>query len=245
MYVPVAPQHPLTAVVPASNVANTMTEARLNRLIEGYRQIAVVPGPVTPYLVQREFGAESPAHQAETAASPPLSQEERQRQSLAAMTWLKRMATGEVPGYDVRPAEREIRLALQVEALAPLAVEATGRLTTADAQSALAAVVLDNMRPAELRALAADTLIQNVRRIGVAVTPQQIQAMIDLLPTVQEPILRAKVAAAVGALQATARQSGMRLQRYATPLPPPAAAPAAPTPPPAEPPPPAQPAPNQ
>ena len=148
------------------------------------------------------------------------------------------LATGEIPGYDVRPAERAIRSALKVEELTRPAIEATARLTTRDAQSDLASVVLDAQRSPEVRSLAAEALVQNVRRIGVTLTTQQMQSLLDLMPTVQEPALRAKVAAAVGSIQGTAEQSGLRMQRFAPALPkpaPPAAPEAPPVPPPAEP----------
>jgi hypothetical protein len=50
----------------------------------------------------------------------------------------------------------------------------------------------------------------------------------DLWPTIQEPLLRAKVAATVGALQGNSRQAGMRMQRYTPPLPQPGGPPVQP-----------------
>jgi CheY-like chemotaxis protein len=237
-----APLPPLTATAPPPAIQNELTARRLNRLIESYRQISVVPGPVTPLWVKREFGEETLA-QPEPSASTPLTPEERKGYSILAIEWLKRLATGEVPGYDVRPAERAIRSALKVEELTKPAIEATARLTTRDAQSDLASIVLDAQRSPEVRVLAAEALVQNVRRIGVTLTTPQMQSLLDLLPTVQEPVLRAKVAAAVGAIQGTAEQSGLRMQRFAPALPksePPAAPEAPPVPPP-----PAEPAKNQ
>jgi CheY-like chemotaxis protein len=241
-----APLPPLTTTAPPPVIANELTARRLNRLIEGYRQIAVVPGPVTPLWVRREFGEESQAEPAAQArdgtASAPFTPEERKGYSYLAIEWFKRMATGEVPGYDVRPAERAIRSALKVEELTRPAIEATARLTTRDAQSDLASLVLDASRPAEVRILAAEALVQNVRRIGVTLTTQQMQSLLDLMPTIQEPVFRARVAAVVGSIQQTAEQSGLRMQRFAPALPT-APPPPAPEPPPA--PPPAEPTKNQ
>ena len=140
------------------------------------------------------------------------------------MEWLKRMATGEVPGYDVRPADRAIRSALRVEELAKLAIEATSRMPGAEPQAELATVVLDGQRPADVRIAAAEGLVRHVQSHGVALSAPSIKALIDLLPTLPDATLRAHVAAAVGVLQATTAQSGQRLQRYLPPLPKPAAA---------------------
>src|SRR5262249_47288528 len=67
----------------STEVANRRTEARLNRLIESYRQVAVVRGPLTPELVKQELGSQDVA--APSANSPPLTPTERKAQSLLAM----------------------------------------------------------------------------------------------------------------------------------------------------------------
>src|SRR5206468_10518775 len=118
--------------------------------------------------------------------SPPLSPTERKAQSILAMEWLMRLAIGYVPGYDVRPAERTIRQAINVPELAKQAIEATSRLPGRDAQSDLANVVLDGQRPADLRILAAENLVRHVQRFSPALSALQVQALLDLLPTVQE-----------------------------------------------------------
>jgi hypothetical protein len=237
VYTPVVPwsvitvtemNRPVTVPLPAEAVEtyNVRTEARLNRLIESYQQVAVVRGPLSPTIVQRELAPQEPA--APQGGSPPLSPTERKGQSILAMEWLMRLAIGYVPGYDVRPAERTIRQAINVPDLAKQAIEATSRLPGRDAQSDLANVVLDPQRPADVRVLAAENLIRHAQRNGTAVSTPQIQALMDLWPTIQEPLLRAKVAATVGALQGNSRQAGMRMQRYTPPLPQPGGPPVQP-----------------
>jgi hypothetical protein len=205
---------------------NILTERRLNQLIESYRQVAVLRGPLTPDMVQRELAPQEAA--APQGGSPPLTPNERKGFSILSMEWLMRMAVGTVPGFDVRPAERTIRQAIDVPELAKLAIEATSRLPGRDAQSDLANVVVDAQRPADVRVLAAENLILHAQRNGPALSTTQIQALMDLLPTLQEPLLRAKVASAVGTLQGNSPQTGMRMQRYLPPLPQPAAPPMAP-----------------
>src|SRR4029453_17814094 len=67
---------PVTLDLPpqATESINVRTEARLNRLIESYKQIAVVRGPVIPALVQREFAPADGAAPPEPAAASPTSQ---------------------------------------------------------------------------------------------------------------------------------------------------------------------------
>jgi hypothetical protein len=194
---------------------NARQEARLNRLIEGYRQVAVVRGPLSQAVVQRELAPQEPA--APEGGSPPLTPEERKAQSVLAMDWLMRIASGCMHGYDVRPAERTMLQAVNVPELAKSAIAAAGYLPGRDPQIALANVVLDQTKPLDVRVQAAEDLVRHAQRHGTALGTQQIQSLMDLLPTLQDPTLRAKVAAAIGSLQGNSRQTGMRLQRYTPP----------------------------
>lgn len=209
--------------VPAGAIesVNYRTEARLHVLVEGYKQIGVVRGPLSTAIVQTELAPSMTTEQ--VGGSPALTPTEKQSQAQRAIQWLSRMATGEVPGYDVRPAERTIREALRVNELAGPAIEAVSRLPGADPQTDLASVVADNSRPVELRSAAADALIRHITVHGVALNARQGQVIMDLLPTLTDPALRAKVASLVGSLRLTSPQSGQRMLRFNPPLPKPAA----------------------
>src|SRR5205823_4890044 len=80
------------------------------------------------------------------ASGRPLSEAERKDHAATAMLWLKRMATNEVTGYDIRPAAGAILKGLNNPELAPLAIKAAGRLRGRLAQQALAAVVISAPR---------------------------------------------------------------------------------------------------
>jgi hypothetical protein len=204
---------PLAAV----ESVNTRTEARLNHLIESYKQVAVVRGPLTPDLVKQELAPQQPAVQ--PAESQPLTSTERKAQSVLAIEWLNRLAACPQMGYDVRPAERAILQAVTVPELAKLAIEAAGRLSGREPQIELANAIMNSQLPADVRALAAEAMVRHVALHGNGLGLQPTQALMDLLPTLTDPILRAKVAAVVGTLQGTSDQSGMRMQRYIAPLP--------------------------
>lgn len=201
----------------ATETVNVRTEARLNRLIESYQQVAVVRGPLTTEIVKASLTTQEPA--AASAPSMPLTPTERKAQSLLAMEWFARLAACPHLGYDVRPAERAIRQAIGVPELAKLAIDATSYLPGRDPQLDLANVVVNGQAPPEVRILASEALIRHAQRHGNAVGPQATQALMDLWPTLQDPVLRARVAAAVGTLQGSGQQSGLRMQRYLPPLP--------------------------
>jgi hypothetical protein len=200
--------------VPAGAIesVNFRTETRLKVLIEGYRQIGIVRGPLTTAHVQAEFAPDMTTEQ--IGGSPALTAAEKKSQSVRAIEWFRLMATGQVAGYDVRPAERTIRQALRFDDLARPAIEATSRLPGADPQTDLANIVTDTARPADLRLAAADALIRHIASHGVALNRQQAQVLMDLLPTITDPYLKARVAAVVGSLRLTSGQSGQRMLRY-------------------------------
>jgi hypothetical protein len=209
---------PINLPVSINEPCNLRVEARLNQLIQSYRQIAVVRGPITPDLVKTNFAAQENVPPS-TSLSAPLSPTERKAQSLLAMEWLARLAACPHLGYDVRPAERAIRQAIAVPELAKLAIDAASWLPGREPQLDLANAVMNSQLSPELRTLAAEALIRHAQRHGNALGKQPTQALLDLLPTVQDPALRARVASAIGTLQGTSQQSGMRMQRYEPPLP--------------------------
>src|SRR5262249_49942544 len=134
----------------------------------------------------------------------------------------KRMATGEVPGYDVRPAEAAILQALRSDELANPAIEAAGRLPGRNAQRELAAVVLDNARRPELRTKAAEELTRHIQQYGLVLMPDQTKALQDLFAATTDAKLKGSVALVIGAMRPDRRQSGERLRTYTPTVPAPA-----------------------
>ena len=86
---------------------------------------------------------------------------------------LRRMAVGELTGYEVRRAEPNIRAALRVDDTAPWALDILGRYPGRPAQQQLADFVLDAKRGV-LRIKAAEELNRHVKKNGVALAPEQV-----------------------------------------------------------------------
>lgn len=205
----------------ATESLNIRTAARLNRLIESYKNIAVVRGPLTVDMVKTEFAKADEA--APGTTGPTLTPEERKAQSIAAITWLNRLAACPHLGYDVRPAERAIRQAIVVPELSKAAIEATSYLPGRDAQIDLANAVLNTQLPNDVRVLAAEALVRHVSSHGNALGTQMTQSLMNGVSTFEDPTLRAKASAAIGALQGNTPQSGQRIIRFMPPLPKPQA----------------------
>jgi hypothetical protein len=199
---------PLIVTAPSDRVD------RVQRLLAPYRNLWVMPTTTDAATLQQVL----PQRIAE-AVGRPLSEEERKKRAERAVDWLRSLAVGEIRGYDVRPAARAILEALRSDELARGgAIEAASRLPGREPQFALATLVLTPTRDATLRAAAAKALVRHIQQHGMLLTDAQAQALTGLLPTVEDPNLKASVAVVVGNLRPGAAQSGARLRGYSPPL---------------------------
>jgi CheY-like chemotaxis protein len=193
-------------------------QQKLQRLADHYRNVWVMPATFSPENLKTAVTT-----RIAEASGKGVSEEERKASSGLAMYWLKRMATGETPGYDVRPAEGEIINALNSDDLAVLAIEAVGRFSDPEAQRSLARLVLDRSRRPELRAAAALELERNIEQFGARLTSDQVGQIDGLFQALAtDPKLsglRANVALVIGSLRPDAQRTGTRLQRYSPALP--------------------------
>jgi hypothetical protein len=148
------------------------------------------------------------------ATGAKLSAKERQELTRTALDILRRMARGEIRGYDVRPAQDAVVQALRSPDLAPQAVEILGRLPGADNQQRLAGIVLDPAR-AKLRLAAALELNRHIQKHGVLLAKQQVK---DLKSAYQNPAenadLRTQLALVIGSLRPSSTQTGGRLIQF-------------------------------
>src|SRR5262249_52811550 len=157
--------------------------------VERYRNVWVMPPTIDPEVLKRTLNA----HIAE-AMGRPLTDEERKANARLAMTWLKRMAVGEVHGYDVEPAEADILRALRVDDLGGLAAEVAGRLPGRAPQRELAVVVLDKGRKPEVRAAAAEELVRHIQGHGLVLGRDQIKGLEELYAASDDPKVRPALA---------------------------------------------------
>jgi CheY-like chemotaxis protein len=181
----------------------------LQRQVEPYRNVWVVETSASANGLKREVST-----RITEALGRPLTEAERKDYAAKSMEWLVRLARGEVAGYDLRPAEGAILQSLRSKELAPLAVEAAGRLPGREPQLALATVVLTANLPEALRSAAAVELCRHIQHHGLALSTNQIQALESLFKSQPDSNFKANVALVVGSMHPDARQTGERLQRY-------------------------------
>ncbi len=191
-------------------------ELSLTRLIERYPNVWLLPqsAALTATALKDVLGP-----QLADSASKPLTDAERKEFAERSLAWLARAARGELPGYDIRPAEGALYAALRAEGLSEeavkSAVEAVGRLPLPKAQTELSAVVLDAKRPVAVRSAAAAALQRHVQQHTSALTAAQVRALENL---VAEPNLdaglRTSVALVIGSTRPDARVTGERLKGF-------------------------------
>src|SRR5262249_62206287 len=118
---------------------------------------------------------------ARAPGAPRLTEAERKEYAEKALRWLARMARGETPGYDARPAGDSVLNALHQPNLSKeavlAAVEIAGRLPGPRPQTELANVVMETTRPIEVRKAAAQELVRHLQTHGLALTRAQSEAL--------------------------------------------------------------------
>jgi hypothetical protein len=204
-----------------STAAPANLDVKLARTIEPYRNVQIIHRPVTPEAVKDEmqlFIADP--------ATRPLSAAERKDQQRRAVEALRKMAIGELAGYDVRPAADALRTAMRTDDLAPAAIDAVSMLPGKTPQQDLADLTLDAARPAPIRVKAANGLTRHIQLHDSApLSDAQVKTLIKAYETDKTAEVRAAVAAVLGVLPQdrvlrnlsddTARQNWQnRLQKY-------------------------------
>ncbi len=148
-------------------------------------------------------------------ASMPRSNEEKKFTAKLAVQWLKKIATGEVAGYDAKPAEATLRAALRNDDLAPDAVEALARLGSSDTQAALVLLASTASRPAPLRLSAAVAALNHVGTFGKLAGDQITNQLQRAVQTEKDPELKGKLVSLGQSLSVVAANDvGSLIQSY-------------------------------
>jgi CheY-like chemotaxis protein len=219
---------PVIITAPADRQGNIPAdlEARLERIVRPYRNVWIMPWTNDPILLRAAI-----QQHLQEAQGPPLNPEERKNMAQGAMSWLARISTGQVPGYDVLPAQDAILSGLHRDDLARPAIDATSGLPGRRVQHELAVTVLRSTRP-ETQAAAAVQLARHIEEHHSALSADEVRGLTELFVAAKDPSLKSALALVQGSLHPDARVTGQRLESYRPRLPSPA--PPAPAKPPAE-----------
>lgn len=198
------------AGVPVVLTGQEENARRLNALAGNLPRTRVLtPTPMTVELWKAEI---EPL--LKDSRQPALSDAERRAQGPKALDLLLRIARGEIPGYDLRPAEAALVKALGSDDLAPAAAAVLAFRPGQTHQRVLADLTLRDIRSLPVRTAAALALRQHLQRFGVLLSSDQINGVINLAGSAQDPALREQALRLAAFLQPSAASEGARLLQY-------------------------------
>ncbi|MBY0587953.1 hypothetical protein K2X85_12305 [bacterium] len=169
---------------------------------------------VLPPLGDAKKLAEVLASELSDTTLAPWTEKERNDRRQAALAWLVRLARGEMPSVDVRPAIDPLTRLLNDEGLSVMAAEALSYLPSASVQASLAATALDGSLSTEVRTASASALARNLARGGNAISQAQAKALVESLDKETDATLRQSLAAVVGAIDRRGSAAAERMKRY-------------------------------
>ena len=134
-------------LIPRDATPETPVDDRLQRIARAVGGVNVIMEPASALALSDDIG--------KAAADPalkPVPAAVKRHNSRLAVEYLRRMAVGEITGFDVRPAEPALRAALRDDELATAAADAVARFGTPEAQQDLIGTALGIGRPLPIRA---------------------------------------------------------------------------------------------
>lgn len=195
---------------------DTAAEARVARLMRNQPAVAVIPEPYSRVGLEADIKAAFA-----DPADAPRDPAEKKASAKLAVDWLRRMAIGEVAGFDVKPAEPELLAALRVDDLADSAIDALARLPSAEAQQGLILFCSGSSRPLPplpLRIKAADAAIRHIQTHGKLTPANVAMPVVTLSGTEANAEMRSKYLVLKGLLAPDPKAYVNDLRNYDPPL---------------------------
>lgn len=175
--------------VPADPVRDEVLEQQLTRQLRRYQAVALIPEVFTAVALEQDV------KQAVTdPAQLPRSPEEKRATAKAAADWLRKIAVGELAGYDAAPAEGAMRSAVRLDDLAPLVIDGLAKMGTSDTQQALVTTAITGNRPLPIRVQAADAAARHAQAFGKQSPAMLADQVADAAAAEPDPVLKGKLA---------------------------------------------------
>ena len=204
-------------MLPPDSSRDPDVERDVERLLRNYPRVKLTPEPYGLAGLSEDIRAAT-----QDMSQLPQDAATRKRDAKYAIGWLRRMAVGEISGYDVRPAETTLRRALRDDALAEDAIDAVGRIPSAEAQQDLLFLVLSAGKPIPLRVRAGDQTIQHIQSFGKLTPANQVAALAKAADAEQDNTLKARLQTIHQLLVGKPEDFGRLMARYPIPVPQPA-----------------------
>ena len=202
-------------LIPRDDSPNTAIDDKLERIARVVGGVNVIAEPSSALALSDDIDKAA----TDPARKPVPAAVKRQNAKLA-VEYLRRMAVGEITGFDVRPAETALRAALRDDEFAMMAADAVARFGTPEAQQDLIGTALGIGRPMPIRLHAADRAIQNVETFGRLAPPAQVQALSQQAESEKDPALKSRLAVLNQITAARPANISELIQKFPLPLPP-------------------------
>lgn len=194
-----------------------VAEAKVTHLVRGFPGVKVIPEPYTKVGFEDDVRA---AFTDDPAAAPRAPAEKKAGAKLA-IEWLRKMATGELPGFPITTntdVEKVLRDAVLSDDNAEPAIDALSRFSTKEAQQDLVNVALNAARPLPVRLRAADAVIRHMQSHGKSIAPATLADIDMRVNTEPNPELRGKLLVIKGLASGDTAEYMNNLLRYNPPL---------------------------
>jgi len=211
------------AMLPVILTVTGNRDEQIRRLVSRYPYIEVYPSALVLDAIDLNNAFQG---KLVSRSTPPLTPEELQEYAEKAIFNLARLARGDPPGYDVRPALDAVYSALRSGKLMPQgeigAAIVLGNLAGGRPQVELASLISDARRQINVRLAACQELVRHIQKHGLVLNQTQIDGLTRLYAQpMLDPNLKANLSQVLGSMKPDARLTGDRLIRYDPGLAPP------------------------
>jgi CheY-like chemotaxis protein len=193
---------------------DTELEEYLSRQLRTFASVTVIPEPFSMVGFSEEV-----RQAASDPAQLPRDLNEKKLSAKIAVQWLRKLALGEVDGYNITPAESALRGALRNDVLAEAAVDALTKIGSPVTQQDLVSVSITATRPAPLRIRAAERAVQHIQNFGRQIPGNQLDALQKAAQSEQNPELRGKLLILSNVLATKPGDLGRLINAFPVPLP--------------------------
>lgn len=195
--------------IPADRYRDEYLETRLANLARYTPNVKVIPEPYGLIGFSEEI--------MQVTADPdkqPRTAEQKRVAAAYAVEWLRKLAVGEIVGYDVRPAEAALIDALLDDEFAPFAIDALSRIPSATVQQSLIRLAISADRPEPIRFQAADRAILHIQTFGKSTPESLAVGVTDASMDESEGELKGKLLVIHQLLGAQTKDLGELLRAY-------------------------------
>lgn len=199
---------PRTLDLPIVIYGSSLNERNVRIHLQQHRNVIFIQEPTAADDL-REQMAGFLASQME----PPLSPEERSAKAISATNLLALISSGQRQNlYNLTPIEPQLLTAVENAQLAIPLLPVVGSLPTAAAQIRIANLAADSGIPGEVRTAAVRQLAQHVRRHGLLISKDQVEALRQLWAESANGPFSSELSALMGLLRPNATLIGERLK---------------------------------